>query len=128
MTGLLGDAIHLAAVRIFVTDLTRSASWYETVVGTAPSAGAPHTGFVVFDVGPHLVLETVDSDSEIPASELIGRFTGLSFAVTEVEATVEALTEHGVSVAGPPERQSWGGTLATLDDPDGNQIQLVQYP
>ncbi len=82
----------------------------------------------MFDIGADLVLETVESDSEIPASELIGRLSGLSFAATDIAATVEMLIAQGVSVAGPPEHQPWGGTLATLEDPDGNQIQLVQYP
>jgi hypothetical protein len=33
-----------------------------------------------------------------------------------------------VDVIGEAELQSWGGTLATIADLDGNQLQLVQYP
>ena len=28
----------------------------------------------------------------------------------------------------PPERQIWGGILATFCDPSGNQLQIVQRP
>lgn len=120
--------MRLAAARVFVTDLERSAAWYEEVLGSGPTAGAADAGYVVFDVGAHLVLEPVDADSDIPAAELIGRFTGLSFAVTDVVAALAGFGSSTIDVVGQPELQSWGGTLATIADPDGNQIQLVQYP
>jgi len=28
----------------------------------------------------------------------------------------------------PPEREHWGGWIATLQDPDGNILQLLQLP
>jgi lactoylglutathione lyase len=28
---------------------------------------------------------------------------------------------------GVPEKQFWGGTLVTLRDPAGNEVQIVQY-
>jgi uncharacterized glyoxalase superfamily protein PhnB len=28
----------------------------------------------------------------------------------------------------PPEREDWGGHVATLLDPDGNVVQLFQLP
>lgn len=119
--------MHVAAIRIFVTDLAESAGWYRRVLGVAPSAGDPDLGFVVFHAGADVVLETVGTDSEIPADELVGRFTGVSFAVDDVRSTMAELDGH-VHVIGEPELQSWGGTLATIADPDGNQLQLVQYP
>jgi catechol 2,3-dioxygenase-like lactoylglutathione lyase family enzyme len=116
--------MRVAAVRLFATDLGRSTTWFRAVLGAGPSAGAPDAGYVVFDTGVGLVLETVGDDSEIPATELVGRFTGVSFAVLDV-ADLRAV---GVTVIGEPELQPWGGTLATIADPDGNRYQLVQYP
>lgn len=119
--------MRLAAVRIFVTDLARSTEWYRQLLGNGPTAGGPAAGYVVFDTGADLVLETVDDDSDIAADVLIGRFTGLSFAVDDIRAALLDLGE-AIDVVGGPELQSWGGTLATIADPDGNQLQLVQYP
>lgn len=121
-------AMRLAAARLFVTDLDRSATWFRALLGADPTAGSSGDGYVVFDVGADLVLEEVGDDSEIPAAELVGRFTGLSFAVADVAATIDGLEGRGVRVIGEPELQSWGATLATIADPDGNQLQLVQYP
>jgi predicted enzyme related to lactoylglutathione lyase len=119
--------MRVAAVRIFVTDLARSASWYQRLLGTNPTAGDPDSGYVVFDAGLDLVLESVDDDSDIAADALIGRFTGVSLAVDDVRVTLLSMADT-VDVVGAPELQSWGGTLATIADPDGNQLQLVQYP
>jgi catechol 2,3-dioxygenase-like lactoylglutathione lyase family enzyme len=119
--------MRLAAVRIFVTDLVRSSEWYRHLVGSEPTAGSPASGYVVFAVGADLVLETVGDDSDVPAEMLVGRFTGLSLAVDDVRAALPGLADT-VDVVGEPELHSWGGTLATIADPDGNQLQLVQYP
>jgi len=40
----------------------------------------------------------------------------------------DALSSRGVAFTGLPERQFWGGTLATLRDPAGNEIQICQQP
>ena len=120
--------MRVAAVRIFVADVARSAAWYSQVVGAGPTAGRPSDGYVVFDAGCQIVVESVGEDSEIPAEQLVGRFTGISLAVDDVVAVCRALRGAGVDVAGEPEVQGWGGVLATLADPDGNAVQLVQYP
>jgi catechol 2,3-dioxygenase-like lactoylglutathione lyase family enzyme len=105
-----------AAVRHFVTDVAASTEWYRQLLGADPTAGEPAAGCVVFDVGADLVLETAGDDSEIPAAELIGRFTGVSFMVDDSAATMHAF-DAGVDVVGQPELRSWGGTPATLADP-----------
>jgi lactoylglutathione lyase len=33
-----------------------------------------------------------------------------------------------VHFTGLPEKQQWGGVLATMQDPAGNELQLVQHP
>lgn len=75
-----------------------------------------------------LVVEGVPSDAPAADRTLAGRFTGLSFAVPDAHATYRELTAKGVVFSGAPERQPWGGTLATLLDPSGNALQIVQLP
>ncbi|MFT3957121.1 MAG: VOC family protein [Piscinibacter sp.] len=42
-----------------------------------------------------------------------------------VHVAHQDLVGKGVRFTGPPERQFWGGVLATFSDPDGNQLQIV---
>lgn len=60
-----------------------------------------------------LEIESADGEDR----ELIGRFTGLSFDVDDVHAKYQDLSSRGVILTGTPERQQWGGIIATLSDP-----------
>ena len=80
-------------------------------------------GYCVFKAGStELVVEAVGDDAPEEDKVLVGRFTGLSFTVQDAEAKYHELTARGVLFTGPPERQLWGGILATLQDPAGNEL------
>ena len=38
------------------------------------------------------------------------------------------LADAGVTFTRPPEAEDWGGQVASFLDPDGNLIQLMQFP
>ena len=35
---------------------------------------------------------------------------------------------NGVEFIRPPEQEHWGGWVATFKDPDGNILQMLQFP
>jgi uncharacterized glyoxalase superfamily protein PhnB len=75
-----------------------------------------------------LVVESVADDAPDEERLLVGRFTGLSFTVQDIRARYAELLSRGVVFSGEPERQAWGGTLATFADPAGNELRLVEPP
>jgi uncharacterized glyoxalase superfamily protein PhnB len=83
----------------------------------------------VFQAGAAaLVVEAVPKDAEAADRALVGRFTGLSFEVPSAAAAYRDLRSRGVVFTGEPEKQFWGGTLATFRDPAGNELQLCEWP
>jgi predicted enzyme related to lactoylglutathione lyase len=48
-------------------------------------------------------------------------------AEDELESAVRELREHGVEIAGEISEHPWG-RVATLKDPDGNDLQLYEPP
>lgn len=52
----------------------------------------------------------------------------VNFAVDDIFAAHRRLTESGVAFSRCPEQERWGGWVATLADPDGNTLQLLQLP
>ncbi len=121
--------LKLAAARIFVRDLKEARTFYEQKLGMRVGAAGPETDFVVFEAQScDLVIERVAPEAPPEEQALVGRFTGLSFNVTNIEQLCLQLMAQGVHFTGQPERQAWGGTLATLRDPAGNELQLVEYP
>jgi catechol 2,3-dioxygenase-like lactoylglutathione lyase family enzyme len=121
--------MRLSAVRLFVRDLESAAAFYGAVLSLPHVAGTVAWGYLVFDAsGVELVIEAVAADAPVEDQALVGRFTGLSFEVDDIVARYSDLRGKGADFTGAPERQAWGGVLATFLDPAGNQLQLVQRP
>ena len=119
--------MNLNAVRVFVRDLAAAESFYSRNLGLPMKGGGGEFGFCLFDAGSTLlIVESVPKDAPDDEQVLVGRFTGLSFAVPDVEAKHKELVARGVEFSGAPEPQSWGGVLATFRDPAGNELQIAQ--
>jgi predicted enzyme related to lactoylglutathione lyase len=52
----------------------------------------------------------------------------VNLTVTDIRAVHERLVRAGVVFTRAPEREAWGGWVATFADPDGNVLQLMQLP
>jgi len=59
------------------------------------------------------------------AQPLVGRHTGITLQVKDIEAFCSRLTAAGVKFAEPLEKTPWG-KMAVVMDPDGNQFALVE--
>ena len=119
MSGILRS---VSAVRIFVDDIERARHFYRDVLELSETSATPD--WAVFDLdGKNVIVEKVAADD--PEHDLVGRFLAVSFKVDDIDATYRKLVQKGVSFPEPPERQSWGGTLAFPRDPDGNILTLV---
>lgn len=120
--------MKLTAVRLFVDDITAARSFYADVLGLPLKADRVEHGFCVFTAGSaELIVQEMVADEE-DEMELVGRFTGLSFGVEDVVALHAQLAGQGIEFTAEPEAQPWGGVVATLCDPSGNEMQIVQYP
>lgn len=121
--------MELSAARVFVSDLESAKQFYGKRLGLQIRADGSEYGYCVFMAGSaDLVVESVVADAPEEDKALVGRFTGLSFKVPDVEVMYRELAALGVRFTGLPERQHWGGVIATLQDPSGNELQIAQYP
>ena len=121
--------MKLGAVRIFVLDIVEARRFYSDKLGLSIEARDEERGFCMFDTGDtKLIVEAVDSKEDEQHRALVGRFTGISFPVDDIQSKHCQLSAAGVEFSGPPELQYWGGWLATFEDPAGNALQLVQQP
>ena len=110
-------------VIIYVSDLERSVEFYENKLGIGVR-DRPEDDFVELDTEG-----TIMSLHSGPAAEgLIGRPTGITMTVQNIESVYRSLSEKGVRFSGPPSKQSWGGIITKLVDPDGNEMSLVEMP
>ena len=121
--------MELNTARVFVTDISAARHFYSTKLGLPLKADGSQFGYCVFKAGnTELVVESVSDDAPEEDKVLVGRFTGLSFTVQDDAAKHIELEALGVKFTGLPEKQAWGGILATPQDPSGNELQIVQQP
>jgi predicted enzyme related to lactoylglutathione lyase len=121
--------MELNTARVLVNDIEAAKRFYSSKLGLALKADGSQYGYCVFKAGStELVVEAVSEDAPEEDRVLVGRFTGLSFTVQNASEKHKELVALGVPFTGAPERQSWGGILATLQDPSGNELQIVQQP
>jgi predicted enzyme related to lactoylglutathione lyase len=121
--------MELKTARIFVRDILTAKQFYAQKLGLPLKADGTKYGYCVFTSGStELVVESVADDAPEEEKVLVGRFSGLSFTVQDAEAKHRELQALGVQFTGLPEKQFWGGILATFRDPAGNELQIVQQP
>ena len=117
-------------IGICVTDLPRSAAFYETL-GFSEAYSNDRGVMLAAGTVQLFLFASQRSDAERVGRELgvFGNPPGIdhiSFAVADVDALYAKLREAGVVFGGPPEHQTWGARVVGLKDPDGNNLYLLQ--
>lgn len=116
---------QIAVVRIFVHDLDQAVDFYAKSVGMSLLVRKDEFGWAEFDAGGcGLAIERLERDDR-EASDLVGRYVGVSLRVPDIEKTHRDLVDRGVHFLSPPSRQPWGGVLAHFRDPEGNVLTLL---
>jgi predicted enzyme related to lactoylglutathione lyase len=124
---------RLIVARVFVRDWPRAVAFYRDTLGIPVAYESEEFGWAQLATGEaQLALERFTPETPERGStaaneeeQLVGRFLGVSLAVSDIDASYRELTSRGVSFLAPPERMPWGGVLAHLRDPDGNVLTLV---
>lgn len=114
---------RIAYVNVYVRDLERACDFYEKTLGFEPMFKDGDHGYAAFGAGPIRLGLAVVGEGQ---PELLGRHTGIGIDVDDLEAEHARLASAGVEFPMKPERQPWGGFMATLADPDGNVFYLDQ--
>ena len=117
--------MKLYAIRIFVRSWNESCEFYRDRLKLPERFRDDGVGWAEYDLGgPCFGLQRVD-DKDSEGEELVGRFLGVSLQVEDIDASYRDLRARGVNFISPPEKQEWGGSLASFKDPDGNVLTLL---
>jgi len=101
-----------------VSDLAAAKQMYTALLGAPPQADAPY--YVGFDVaGQHIGL--------VPGGAAQGMTTPVAYwHVPDIEAKLAEVTAAGATVREPAHDVGGGRLVATVTDPDGNVLGLLQ--
>jgi predicted enzyme related to lactoylglutathione lyase len=101
-----------------VSDVAASKAVYTALLGVAPQADADY--YVGYDVeGQHIGL--------VPGGGPQGMTSPVAFwHVADIEAKLAEVTAAGAAVKEPAHEVGGGRLVATVTDPDGNVLGLIQ--
>ncbi len=98
------------------------ARFYRDIVGLQPRSD--REGFINFEWGEMRL--TVARHSELHGSSRDPKRIMVNLNTDRIQEVYRRLSAAGVQFSRLPEREPWGGWIATFSDPDGNTIQLMQ--
>jgi predicted enzyme related to lactoylglutathione lyase len=101
-----------------VSDLDAAKAVYTALLGVAPQHDAPY--YVGYEAGAQHVGLVPDGSSQGLTSPVA------YWAVDDIEAKLAELTAAGATVKESPRVVGPGRTIASIADPDGNVVGLVQ--
>ena len=113
----------IIGINVYTGHLEEMVSFYRDILRIRLRSS--HDSSVVFELRPGMRLNigshaSVHGPSKDPFRVMI------NFETLDIHTTYTDLTERGVHFIRPPEKESWGGWIATFEDPDGNTLQLLQ--
>jgi catechol 2,3-dioxygenase-like lactoylglutathione lyase family enzyme len=101
--------------------------FYVETLGLTPRSDRP--GFVSFVLdAEHDVRVSISVHDAVAGPSRDPLRVMLNLRVEDIDAEHRHLLDCGVEFTRPPEREEWGGRVATFHDPDGNTLQLMQLP
>ena len=111
---------------VFWTDnLEEMTRFYRDVLGLL--LHSVHDDFVAFEIRPGVRLN-LGTHSRVQGSSRDPFRTMVHLKVNDIHAVVDRLRGRGAVILREPELETWGGWVATFQDPDGNILQLLQLP
>lgn len=113
--------VTMKNVVVFVTDLARAKTFYCDLL-QLPLAGQTEMLLEFFPGSPTTLGVALALQDD--ARKLVGRHTGVTLRVEQIEKLCENLNKGGARFLEPLESSPWG-KMAVVADPDGNQIAIV---
>ena len=113
----------IIGINVYTDNLEELMLFYRDIIGI--QLRSSHDSGVVFELRPGMRLNigrhtNVQGPSKDPFRIMI------NFETSDIHSSYTELNARGAHFIRRPEKESWGGWVATLQDPDGNTLQLLQ--
>lgn len=114
---------RVAYAQVYVSDMKRAIDfWGKLGIGVQDQSDEFPEFVTLKTDGAALALNAGEPDNKA----LMGRKTGITLVVPNLQKMYEEAVGRGVKFSGEPAAQPWGGVMTDAIDPDGNAISLLQ--
>ena len=115
---------RIVGVVLWTDNIQRLKEFYRDILGLP--LHSERSNFVAFALGNERLSiglhDAVSGHAKDPFRIMI------NLGVADIADVFRQLKEQGVQFIREPEKEHWGGWVATLCDPDGNILQLLEQP
>lgn len=118
--------IKVSSILIGVTDLNKSKSFYEQILGMKFDEFRPPFASATLDGIEFNIEENAEHRSSDWSSKYIGGRKQVSFEVDNLEIFLKKVTDLGVKTVQSIEVKPWGWKEAVITDIDGNEFIIEQ--
>jgi lactoylglutathione lyase len=118
-----GRVIGLRASSIVVTDLDKAIDFYTGVLGMEVRVDERRYNWV--ELGPKGSLGRLALTQKKDGKREPGGPTGIMLLVDDIHSLFKRAKEKGAKFTLLPQRRLWRGIIAKIEDPDGNEITLL---
>ncbi len=114
----------IVGITLWTADLDEMFRFYHDVLRLP--LHSRHDDFIAFELGEVRFNIGLHDRVQGPSADPYRVMPHLG--VSDIHGLYKRLAAQGVEFIRSPEQEHWGGWIATLKDPDGNILQLLQLP
>ena len=122
-----GASTNLVGINLITADPKRLANFYKDVLGAEidESHGGPHRIEIWFGPRSDSTVLIVANFDEGSRPQKYNAYRGFELRVSDADAEYKRICNLGVEIKEPPTDLPWGYRYFNIQDPDGNNIDLV---
>ena len=117
---------EIVGITLWTADLDRMLRFYRDTVRLPLHSFHEDEGFAAFQLGELRFNVGRHGQIQGPSRDPLRVMPHLG--VDDIRSEHARLASEGVEFIRPPEQEHWGGWVATFKDPDGNVLQLLEFP
>ena len=113
----------IIGINLYTDNLEQMIKFYRDTLGIRLRSS--HNSSVTFELRPGMRLN-IGTHTKVRGPSEDSFRVMINFETLNIHSAYTDLSAQGVHFIRTPEKESWGGWVATLQDPDGNTLQLLQ--
>ena len=119
---------NLSGVILWTENLNELSRFYTDILKLKPHS--KKSNYIVFswNTGMETFKFSIGSHPKVSGKSNDSYRIMLNFNVDNIYDEIDNLKSHGVEIIREPEKEKWGGTVASFLDPDNNIIQFLEQP
>ena len=117
---------EVVGITLWTADLDRMVRFYRDTVRLPLHSFHEDEGFAAFQLGELRFNVGRHGQIQGPSRDPLRIMPHLG--VDDIRSEHARLASEGVEFIRLPEQEHWGGWVATFKDPDGNVLQLLEFP